>query len=148
VTANIKMLTRRYVVLNGLCWLPTGLCAPVLVLLLAARGLDIATIGAVLATYGLTAAALEPPTGGLADVESQAARSGGYHRTENTNERHHPAGYCRRRHRIRVDRDRGTLRNPRHGGGRAAVQVLRVLLISIESLAATRRRRPQFIGAR
>jgi MFS family permease len=62
------MLTRRYVVLNGLCWLPTGLCAPVLVLLLAARGLDIATIGAVLATYGLTAAALELPTGGLADV--------------------------------------------------------------------------------
>jgi hypothetical protein len=24
VTANIRILTRRYVVLNGLCWLPTG----------------------------------------------------------------------------------------------------------------------------
>jgi hypothetical protein len=68
VTVDIKVLTRRYIVLNGLCWLPTGLCAPVLVLLLAARGLDIATIGAVLATYGFTAAALELPTGGLADV--------------------------------------------------------------------------------
>jgi MFS family permease len=68
VNVNVKMLTRRYIVLNGLCWLPTGLCAPVLVLLLAARGLDVATIGALLATYGLTAAALELPTGGLADV--------------------------------------------------------------------------------
>ncbi len=68
MTVDIKTLTRRYVALNALCWLPTGLCAPVLVLLLAARGLDIGTIGALLATYGLTAAALELPTGGLADV--------------------------------------------------------------------------------
>ncbi len=68
MTGNIKTLTNRYVVLNGLCWLPTGLCAPVLVMLLAARGLDIATIGALLATYGFTAATLELPTGGLADV--------------------------------------------------------------------------------
>jgi hypothetical protein len=67
-TTDITVLTRRYVLLNGLSWLPTGLCAPVLVLLLAARGLDIATIGALLATYGFTAAALELPTGGLADV--------------------------------------------------------------------------------
>ena len=68
MTVDVKLLTRRYVVLNGLGWLPTGLCAPVLVLLLAARGLDIATIGALLATYGFTAATLELPTGGLADV--------------------------------------------------------------------------------
>ena len=68
MTVDIKTLSRRYVLLNGLCWLPTGLCAPVLVLLLAARGLDVATIGALLATYGLTAATLELPTGGLADV--------------------------------------------------------------------------------
>jgi hypothetical protein len=68
VTVSVETLTRRFVLLNGLCWLPTGLCAPVLVLLLAARGLDVATIGTLLATYGLTAAALELPTGGLADV--------------------------------------------------------------------------------
>jgi len=68
VTISIETLTRRYVVLNGLSWFPFGLCTPVLVLLLAARGLDIATIGALLAIYGLTAATLELPTGGLADV--------------------------------------------------------------------------------
>lgn len=65
---TIALLTRRYVMLNALCWLPTGLTAPVLVLLFAARGIDIATVGALLATYGLTSAALELPTGGLADV--------------------------------------------------------------------------------
>ncbi|MET9212977.1 MULTISPECIES: MFS transporter [unclassified Nocardia] len=68
MTATIPTLTRRYVVLNVLGWLPTGLCAPVLILLLAARGIDMATMGALLAAYGLTAAALELPTGGLADV--------------------------------------------------------------------------------
>ena len=68
MTASITLLSRRYVVLNGLSGLPIGLCAPVGVLLLAARGLDIATIGALLATYGLTVAILELPTGGLADV--------------------------------------------------------------------------------
>lgn len=65
---TITTLTRRYVVLNVLGWLPTGLCAPILILLLAARGIDLATMGALLAAYGLTAAALELPTGGLADV--------------------------------------------------------------------------------
>jgi MFS family permease len=68
VTVNIALLTRRYVALNGLSGLPIGLCAPVLVLLLAARGLDVASIGALLAIYGFTTAALELPTGGLADV--------------------------------------------------------------------------------
>ncbi|MEV6217840.1 MFS transporter [Nocardia sp. NPDC051833] len=68
MSATIPTLTRRYVVLNVLGWLPTGLCAPVLILLLAARGIDMATMGALLAAYGLTAAALELPTGGLADV--------------------------------------------------------------------------------
>ncbi|MEV6364462.1 MFS transporter [Nocardia asteroides] len=68
MNATLTTLTRRYVVLNVLGWLPTGLCAPVLILLLAARGIDMATMGALLAAYGLTAAALELPTGGLADV--------------------------------------------------------------------------------
>ncbi|MGW6727154.1 MFS transporter [Nocardia sp. NPDC055029] len=68
MNATVTTLTRRYVALNVLGWLPTGLCAPVLILLLAARGIDMATMGALLAAYGLTAAALELPTGGLADV--------------------------------------------------------------------------------
>jgi len=68
MNANIRTLTRRYIVLNVLSWLPTGLCAPVLVLLLAARGIDVATMGTLLAAYGLTAACLELPTGGIADV--------------------------------------------------------------------------------
>lgn len=68
MNANITTLTRRFVALNALGWLPTGICAPVLILLLAARGIDVATIGTLLAAYGLTAACLELPTGGLADV--------------------------------------------------------------------------------
>jgi hypothetical protein len=46
----------------------------VLVLLLAAHGLDVATLGALLAIYGLTAAALELPTGGSAASCERAAR--------------------------------------------------------------------------
>ncbi|MFC7449551.1 MFS transporter [Rhodococcus daqingensis] len=68
MNTKINPITRRYVVLNVLGWLPTGLCAPVLVLLLAARGIDVATMGTLLAAYGLTAACLELPTGGVADV--------------------------------------------------------------------------------
>ena len=74
MTVNIAPLTRRYVALNGLSGLPIGLCAPVLVLLLAARGLDVATLGALLAIYGLAAAALELPTGGSAASCERAAR--------------------------------------------------------------------------
>lgn len=59
---------RRYVVLTALRWFPTGVTVPVLVLLLARRGLSLGEVGAVLALYGVTAAALEVPTGGLADT--------------------------------------------------------------------------------
>jgi len=59
---------RRYVVLTALRWFPTGVTVPVLVLLLTRRGLSLGQVGAVLALYGVTAAVLEVPTGGLADT--------------------------------------------------------------------------------
>lgn len=58
----------RYAMLGGLRWLPVGLTAPVLVLLMAARGLDLAVVGQLLALYSLVVVLLELPTGGLADT--------------------------------------------------------------------------------
>ena len=62
------MLRRRFLVLLTLRWFQTGLQLPVLVLLLRARGLDLTSVGVVVAVYSLTTATLELPTGGLADV--------------------------------------------------------------------------------
>jgi MFS family permease len=59
---------RRYALLNALLWLPAGLYLVPLVLLMLDRGLPVATIAVVGVVYGLTIAALELPTGGLADV--------------------------------------------------------------------------------
>ena len=59
---------RRYAQLSFLLWLPAGLYLVPLVLLMLDRGLPVATIAVVGACYGLTTAALELPTGGLADV--------------------------------------------------------------------------------
>ena len=58
----------RYAILGGLRWLPVGLTAPVLVLLMAARGVDLAVVGRLLALYSLVVVLLELPTGGLADT--------------------------------------------------------------------------------
>lgn len=58
----------RYVVLSGLQWLPIGLVAPVLVLLLRARGLELPVIGALFAVYTVVVIVLELPTGSFADV--------------------------------------------------------------------------------
>ena len=58
----------RYAMLGGLRWLPVGLTAPVLVLLMTARGLDLAVVGQLLALYSLVVVLLELPTGGLADT--------------------------------------------------------------------------------
>jgi hypothetical protein len=60
--------TRRYVAVSALTWLPPGLQLASLVLLMHARGLDVASAGLVFATYGALVAVLELPTGGLADV--------------------------------------------------------------------------------
>lgn len=66
--AAVARAGRRYVALTALRWFPTGVTVPVLVLLLTRRGLSLGEVGAVLALYGVTAAALEVPTGGLADT--------------------------------------------------------------------------------
>lgn len=63
-----RQLTRRFALLTALRWLPLGLVIPVEVLVLQARGLDLPTIGALFALYGVVVALLELPTGGLADA--------------------------------------------------------------------------------
>jgi MFS family permease len=59
---------RRFVWLSLLRWLPSGLLMPVFVLLPTARGLSLATVGALFGVHSLLVAALELPTGGLADA--------------------------------------------------------------------------------
>jgi MFS transporter, DHA1 family, tetracycline resistance protein len=59
---------RRYLVLYGLRWLPTGLLIPVTVLLGLQRGLSLAEYGSVAALQGITVMLLELPTGGLTDA--------------------------------------------------------------------------------
>ena len=59
---------RRFLLLRGLRWLPTGLLIPVLVLLLLDRGLSLAQIGLVTAAQGFVVMLLELPTGALADA--------------------------------------------------------------------------------
>ncbi len=64
---TIEAIRRRYLVMLALRWLPVGLIAPLLVLLIT-RDLSLAQAGPLLAAYGVTTALLELPTGGLADV--------------------------------------------------------------------------------
>ncbi|GIF66415.1 hypothetical protein Ais01nite_44500 [Asanoa ishikariensis] len=59
---------RRYALLVFLFWLPTGLYLATKVLLMLERGMSVAAIGTVVLIFSLTTAALELPTGGLADV--------------------------------------------------------------------------------
>lgn len=59
---------RRFLLLRGVRWLPTGLLIPVLVLLLLDRGLTLGQIGLVTAAQGLVVMLLELPTGALADA--------------------------------------------------------------------------------
>jgi MFS family permease len=58
---------RRYLLLTGLRWSATGLVIPVSVLLYAVRGIDLPTIGLLMALYSGLVVVLELPTGGLAD---------------------------------------------------------------------------------
>ena len=63
-----RQAERRYIALSGLQWLPIGLVAPVLVLLLRARGLELQVIGALFVVYTVVVIVLELPTGSFADV--------------------------------------------------------------------------------
>ncbi|WNV76782.1 MFS transporter [Geodermatophilus sp. DSM 44513] len=65
---TVASVTRRFIGLTALHWLPVGLSAPVTVLLASARGLSLADIGVVLAVYSAVVLVLELPTGGLADA--------------------------------------------------------------------------------
>lgn len=58
---------RRYVALTALRWLPPGMTIAVSALLMVHRGLDVVQIGALHALQSVVVAALELPTGGLAD---------------------------------------------------------------------------------
>jgi predicted MFS family arabinose efflux permease len=69
VTAlDARSARRRYLVLIGLRWLPTGLLIPVTVLLALSRGLSLTEIGLIFSIQGLVVLALELPTGGLSDA--------------------------------------------------------------------------------
>jgi len=66
--ASTQDVRRRFLLLRGLRWLPSGLLIPVLVLVLLNRGLSLAQLGLVFAGQGLMVLILELPTGGLADA--------------------------------------------------------------------------------
>ncbi|MFJ2743782.1 MFS transporter [Streptomyces sp. NPDC087440] len=64
----LRTARRRYVTVNLLFWLPTGLSFGTAVLLFTERGLSLAAVAACFAAHSITAAVLELPTGGLSDV--------------------------------------------------------------------------------
>ncbi|MEV4577910.1 MFS transporter [Nonomuraea jabiensis] len=59
---------RRYMLVSFLTWLPVGLMAATMVLLMTARGLGLAEVGLAVTVFSVVTATLELPTGGLADV--------------------------------------------------------------------------------
>jgi MFS family permease len=61
-------LTRQFVLLRALRWLPVGLVLPFIVITPEARGLSIGEIGAVFAVHSVVLIALEVPSGALADT--------------------------------------------------------------------------------
>lgn len=60
-------ILRRFLILRGLRWLPTGLVIPIIVLLMTDRGLSLTQLGFVFGAQGVAVIVLELPTGGLAD---------------------------------------------------------------------------------
>jgi predicted MFS family arabinose efflux permease len=63
-----RSISRRYLTLVALRWLPVGLLIPIFVLVPLSRGLSLTEIGLVFAMQGLVVLALELPTGGLSDA--------------------------------------------------------------------------------
>jgi hypothetical protein len=61
-----KRLTRHFILLRALRWLPVGLVLPFLVLTPVARGLELGAVGAVFAIHSAVLIALEVPSGALA----------------------------------------------------------------------------------
>ncbi|MEO3870354.1 MFS transporter [Nonomuraea sp. B12E4] len=59
---------RRYMLVSFLTWLPVGLMAATMVLLMTERGLGLAQIGLCTTVFSIVTVGLELPTGGLADV--------------------------------------------------------------------------------
>jgi MFS transporter, DHA1 family, tetracycline resistance protein len=64
----VSRLTRHFVLLRALRWLPVGLVLPFLVITPEARGLSLTAIGAALAVHSAVAILLEVPSGALADT--------------------------------------------------------------------------------
>jgi predicted MFS family arabinose efflux permease len=65
---DARSALRRYLLLNGLRWLPVGLLIPIFVLVPLSRGLSLTEIGLVFAVQGIVVLVLELPTGGLSDA--------------------------------------------------------------------------------
>lgn len=63
---SVEGVERRFLVLQGLRWLPVGFVAPLLVLILT-RDLSLTRVGPLMAIYSITTVLMELPTGGLAD---------------------------------------------------------------------------------
>jgi hypothetical protein len=65
---NPRRLTRRFILLRALRWLPVGLVLPFLVITPEARGHSLGAIGGALAVHSAVLIALEVPSGALADT--------------------------------------------------------------------------------
>lgn len=64
---NKKALVQKYALHQGFHWSVVGIAIPVLVLIFQSRGLNLQEIGAVMAVWVGSTAALEIPLGGIAD---------------------------------------------------------------------------------
>jgi MFS family permease len=62
-----QRLTRTFILLRALRWLPVGLVLPFLILTPVARGLELGAVGAVFAVHSAVLIVLEVPSGALAD---------------------------------------------------------------------------------
>jgi MFS family permease len=65
---SVDRLTRHFILLRALRWLPVGLVLPFLVITPEARGLSLGVIGAALAVHSAILMVLEMPSGALADT--------------------------------------------------------------------------------